>query len=239
MTHSAWDTLLWAILPYFALGIFVVGHWWRYRRDQFQWTTRSTQILDRRVLGWASPAFHFGILAAAGGHVVGVVIPSSFTETFGITEHQYHYFAIVMGGIAGIVTLAGFFGLLYRRVTSDRVRRTTTGVDMLAYGVLTAMIVIGCYLTLWNAVLADHAFNYRDTIGTWFRSVFAFNPNIAAATNDQVPFLYQLHAVLGWVFWACFPFTRLVHVWSVPLAYIGRPYILYRRRFNTKSARIR
>lgn len=237
MNHSVSDIFFWAILPYFALGVFVVGHWWRYRRDQFQWTTRSTQILDRNILGWASPAFHFGILAAAAGHIVGVVIPSSFTELFGITEHQYHWFAIIMGGIAGIVTLVGFLGLLYRRATSVRVRRTTTRIDMLAYGVLTLMIVIGCYLTLWNAVIADHAFNYRDTIGTWFRSVFAFNPNIDAALAS--PFLYQLHAILGWVFWAAFPFTRLVHVWSVPLAYIGRPYILYRRRYNTESARIR
>lgn len=237
MNHSALDIFFWAILPYFALGVFVVGHWWRYRRDQFQWTTRSTQILDRKVLGWASPMFHFGILAAAGGHIVGVVVPSSFTEFFGITEHQYHWFAIIMGGIAGVVTLVGFFGLLYRRMTSVRVRRTTTNIDLLAYGVLTAMIVLGCYLTLWNAVLADHAFNYRDTIGTWFRSVFAFNPDIDAALAS--PLTYQIHAILGWIFWAAFPFTRLVHVWSVPVAYIGRPYILYRRRYNTESARIR
>ena len=81
---SAGDVLLWIILPYAAVTVFVVGHWWRYRTDQFAWTTRSTQLLDRRVLGWASPAFHYGALAAVGGHVIGLCIPQSLTEAVGI-----------------------------------------------------------------------------------------------------------------------------------------------------------
>lgn len=68
---SAGDILLWIIFPYVAMTVFVVGHWWRYRRDQFQWTSRSTQLLDRRILGWASPLFHYGALAAVAGHIIG------------------------------------------------------------------------------------------------------------------------------------------------------------------------
>ena len=47
---------LWAGLPYLALGIFVVGHIWRWRYDQFGWTSRSTQLQERRLLKWGSPA---------------------------------------------------------------------------------------------------------------------------------------------------------------------------------------
>lgn len=234
--HSPWEVLLWVIIPYLAFGFFIVGHWWRYRRDQFQWTARSTQILDRRVLGWASPMFHFGILAAAGGHIIGLVIPHAFTDAIGVSEHTYHWFAFAVGSVAGIITLIGFLGLLYRRAVSERVRRTTTRIDMVTYGLLVLMIIVGCYMTAWNGLVAE-PFNYRDSVGQWWRSLFMFQPDITAIQN--APFAYQLHAVTAWAFWAAFPFTRLVHVWSVPLAYIGRPYILYRRRYNAGSERIR
>ena len=56
---------------------------------------------------------------------------------------------------------------------------------------------------------------------------------------EDAPLLYQLHAIIAWVFWASFPFSRLVHAWSIPLAYLGRPYILYRRRYATSRAPIR
>jgi nitrate reductase gamma subunit len=35
---------LWLIFPYIAATSFVLGHVWRYRFDQFGWTTRSSQI---------------------------------------------------------------------------------------------------------------------------------------------------------------------------------------------------
>ena len=36
---SAGEILLWVILPYVAIMTFLVGHWWRYRTDQFGWTS--------------------------------------------------------------------------------------------------------------------------------------------------------------------------------------------------------
>ncbi|MCK9248876.1 MAG: respiratory nitrate reductase subunit gamma [Solirubrobacteraceae bacterium] len=228
---SAGDVLLWIILPYVALATFVVGHWWRYRTDRFGWGARSTQLLERRILGWASPAFHFGILAAAGGHVIGLVIPASWTASLGISENAYHWFAAVAGGLAGLLTVVGFVGLLYRRTTNDRVRRTTTPADMVTYGLLTFLVLQGTYIAFGENLLADDAHHYRDTMGAWWRSLFALDPDVDAAV--AAPFMYQLHAVAAWAFWAFFPFSRLVHVWSLPWQYIGRPPILYRRRFAT------
>ena len=52
--------------------------------------------------------------------------------------------------------------------------------------------------------------------------------------NDRfrgfVRFANQLHAVGGWVLILIWPFTRLVHAWSVPVAYLRRPPIVYRSR---------
>jgi respiratory nitrate reductase gamma subunit len=227
---SAGKILLWIIFPYVAIAVFVVGHWWRYRRDQFAWTSRSTQLLDRRILGWASPAFHYGALAAVGGHIIGLCIPASATNAVGITEHTYRWISAIAGGIAGAVALIGFAGLVYRRVRSDRVRRSTTRIDIFTYGLLTVLIVLGCYMTFGHNLASHAPYNYRDSIGVWWRSIFYLQPNVSAITH--APLVYQLHAIIAWGFWAAFPFTRLVHAWSIPFQYIGRPYILYRRRYS-------
>ncbi|MBS1880710.1 MAG: respiratory nitrate reductase subunit gamma [Actinobacteria bacterium] len=233
---SAGDVLLWVILPYVAITTFFVGHWWRYRNDQFAWTSRSTQLLDRRVLGWASPAFHYGALAAIGGHVIGLCIPESLTASVGISENFYRWFAGVAGGIAGAVTLVGFCGLLFRRTTSPRVRRTTSRVDILTYFLLTVLIVMGCWMTFGHTLFTSDPYNYRSSIADWWRSIFYLNPDVEAATG--APLVYQLHAIVAWSFWALFPFSRLVHAWSIPLQYVGRPYILYRRRYGSRRGLI-
>ncbi len=227
---SAGKILLWIIFPYVAIAVFVVGHWWRYRRDQFAWTSRSTQLLDRRILGWASPMFHYGALAAVGGHVIGLCIPHSWTDAVGIHEHTYRWIAAIAGGVAGAVALVGFLGLVYRRATSDRVRRSTTRIDIFTYGLLTVLIGLGCWMTFAHNLATNAPYNYRDSIGVWWRSLFDLQPNVHAVLH--APTIYQLHAIIAWLFWGAFPFTRLVHAWSIPLQYIGRPYILYRRRFQ-------
>ena len=38
------------------------GLFWRYRYDQFGWTTRSSQLYESTLLRIASPLFHFGLL---------------------------------------------------------------------------------------------------------------------------------------------------------------------------------
>ena len=82
---GAADTLLWVVIPYVCLAVFVVGHWWRYRYDKFGWTTRSSQLYERRLLRWGSPLFHFGILFVLLGHVFGLGVPKRWTEAVGVS----------------------------------------------------------------------------------------------------------------------------------------------------------
>jgi nitrate reductase gamma subunit len=226
---SASATLLWVIVPYAAITMFVVGHWWRYRTDQFGWTSGSTQLLERRILGWASPAFHYGALAAVGGHVIGLVIPASWTTAVGMSEHTYRWFSAAAGAVAGLVCTAGLAGLVYRRATNARVRRTTSRTDIVTYLLLTVLVLMGTYMTFAHNLLASESTDYRESIGPWWRSLLTLDPDVAAAQG--APFVYQAHAVIAWAFWGLFAFSRLVHAWSVPLQYLGRPWILYRRRY--------
>ena len=72
--------IFWDVVPYVTLAIVVVGTWWRYRYDKFGWTTRSSQLYESRLLRIGSPMFHFGILVVVFGHVIGLVIPQSWTD---------------------------------------------------------------------------------------------------------------------------------------------------------------
>lgn len=234
---SAGDILLWVILPYVAVATFAVGLWWRYRTDQFGWTSGSTQLFEQKILGWAGPAFHYGALAAIGGHVVGLMIPKSFTETVGMSENTYRWFSAVAGAVAGGVCVVGFVGLVYRRITNARVRRTTSRTDLLVYFLLVVLIGLGCWMTFAHNLLTDTPYDYRDSIADWWRSLFILQPDVDAARNAET--VYQVHAIVAWAFWALFPFSRLVHAFSIPLQYLGRPYILYRRRYASSSNRPR
>ena len=228
---SAWHLLVWVALPYAAIAIFIGGHIWRYRTDQFGWTSASTQLFEHKILGWAGPAFHYGALAAIGGHIVGLLIPESVTSSLGISEDFYRWFAGIAGGIAGAVCIAGFFGLVYRRATNARVRRSTTRTDIVTYALLTFLIGLGCYMTFAHTLFTDSPYNYRTSVSEWWRSLFSLQPDVEAVSNAE--FAYQLHAIVAWAFWAILPFSRLVHMFSIPLQYLGRPYILYRRRYAT------
>ena len=231
---SAGETLLWVILPYAALMTFIVGLWWRYRADQFGWTSGSTQIFEHKILGWAGPAFHYGALAAIGGHVIGLMIPKSFTEAVGMSEHTYRWFSAVAGAVAGAVCIVGFFGLVYRRATNARVRRTTSRTDLVVYLLLVLLIVMGCWMTIGYNLATKSPYDYRDSMSLWWRSLFILQPDVAAVQDANL--LYRVHAIVAWAFWAVFPFSRLVHMLSIPLQYLGRPYILYRRRYTGRSS---
>ncbi|MFG2088642.1 MULTISPECIES: respiratory nitrate reductase subunit gamma [unclassified Spirillospora] len=219
--------LLWVALPYVTIAVFVLGHIWRYRYDKFGWTTRSSQLYERRLLRIGSPLFHFGILVVALGHVGGLVIPDGWTEAVGVTEHMYHIVAVVLGTIAGFCTLAGLAILIYRRRTVGPVFAATTRNDKMMYAVLALTILLGLAATV-AANIVGGGYNYRETVSPWFRSVFYLRPDPDLMTG--VPILFQLHALSALVLFGIWPFTRLVHMLTAPLGYLTRPYIVYRSR---------
>src|SRR3954464_3524580 len=226
------STLLWIIVPYLAIASFVGGHLWRYRYDKFGWTTRSSQLYENRLLRIGSPLFHFGILLVALGHVGGLLVPESWTDAVGISETAYHAVAVGLGTVAGFCTLAGAAILIYRRRTVGPVFSATTRNDKAMYVLLMATIILGLGTTVLGN-LTGHPHNYRETVSPWFRSIFYFHPDVDLITD--APLGFQIHAMLAWVLFAVWPFTRLVHVFSAPLGYLTRPYVVYRSRDDSPA----
>ena len=227
------DTLLFVIVPYVCLTSFVVGHAWRYRYDKFGWTTRSSQMYERRLLRWGSPLFHFGMLGVVGGHVVGLLVPESWTDALGISEHSYHVAAVVGGLLAGVMTVVGMAILVYRRRTVGPVFSATTPMDKVMYAFLATVIALGMWNTVAGSIMTiDGEYDYRLGVSVWFRSFLAINPD--ASLMADAPLGFQLHALVAFGLFALWPFTRLVHVFSAPLGYLTRPYIVYRSRDDTQ-----
>jgi len=227
------DTFLWVIIPYICLTTFAVGHWWRYRYDKFGWTTRSSQLYESRLLRLGSPLFHFGILFVLGGHVMGLGIPKSWTDFVGISESLYHFMAVSVGTVAGISTVVGMAILIYRRRTVGPVFSATTRMDKTMYVFLGAVIILGMVNTVFANIFGDY--DYREGVSIWFRGIFRFSlhPELMAAA----PIGFKLHALAAFSLFALWPFTRLVHVFSAPLGYITRPYIVYRSRDDQLGSR--
>jgi nitrate reductase gamma subunit len=227
------SVILWVAVPYACLAVFVVGHLWRYRYDKFGWTTRSSQMYESRLLRIGSPLFHFGILFVFLGHVMGLGVPKSWTENVGISEGMYHVMAVGIGSIAGFATLVGMAILIYRRRTVGPVFSATTKMDKTMYVVLASVIVLG----LANTVIANifGSYDYREGVSVWFRGIFLLQPH--PELMAEAPIGFQLHGMAAFLLFALWPFTRLVHVFSAPLGYLTRPYIVYRSRDDQLGSR--
>ncbi len=219
------ELLLYGVLPYAAIATFLVGHWWRYRTDQVGWTARSTQILESRMLRIGSIAFHVGALAAIGGHVLGILVPVSWTDAVGLNEDAYHVVSVIGGLTAGLAVVLGLVVLIYRRTTNLRVRRTTTRMDVAVFAMLAFAIVTGLWVTVLNTVDETH---YREHVAPWFRGILTLDPQPERMAD--APLILQVHVTQVWLLYALWPFSRLVHVWSIPVDWFFRSPILYRSR---------
>jgi nitrate reductase gamma subunit len=226
--------LLWLVLPYLALAGFVLGHIWRWRYDQFGWKTFRTTLVDNRLLRLGSPLVHFGVVAVIVGHLLGLLVPRSWTAALGITDPVYRLISVSAGTLAGATMLAGLVLLVARRILHPAVRRTTTVIDVVMYLTLGAVVLLGVWATVGvNVVGPGH--DYRQTVAVWFRGTFLLRPDPSLMAT--APLLFQLHtlAALGLV--AIWPFTRLVHAWAVPIVVLWQPSQTRRRPAKTSVVR--
>jgi nitrate reductase gamma subunit len=76
--------------------------------------------------------------------------------------------------------------------------------------------------------LLGGGYDYRADVAPWFRGLFSLNPQPELMAG--VPLTFQVHNLVALALLAIWPYTRLVHVFSAPLGYVVRPYVVYRSR---------
>jgi len=221
------DNLLFGAYPYIAVAILFIGSWIRYDREPYSWKADSSQLLDQKGFRLASNLFHIGIIFVLMGHFVGLLTPHAIYEHF-ISSEAKQLLAMVSGGFFGFLCLIGLVMLINRRLNNPRVRAVSKTSDI----VILFMLLIQLVLGLFTIVASTHHLDGSVMIllADWAQSIVTLRPVEAATSIASVGLVYKLHVFFGLTLLVVFPFTRLVHIISVPVKYFTRNYQLVRQR---------
>lgn len=213
--------------PYVCISSFVFGSLIRFDREQYTWKASSSQLLRKRQLFWGSNLFHFGILFLFLGHAVGLLTPTAIYTLF-ITVEQKQMIAVTAGGIAGVICFIGLTLLLHRRLFDERIRQTSTYMDLSILVILWVQLSLGLITLPFSFAHSDGEVMLR--LSHWAQGIITVQP-VDAKTLQGLAWPYLVHLVLGMTIFLLFPFSRLVHIWSAPVWYLGRKgYQVVRRR---------
>lgn len=213
------NNALYGWYPYFALTIFLLGSLLRFDHSQYTWRTGSSQLLRRKQLLWGSNLFHVGILGIFAGHFVGLLTPVAVFDALGISHTFKQLLAMTAGGIAGAACWVGIALLAHRRLFDPRIRNTSSFSDTAILLLLWVQLTLGLSTIPVSAQHLDghEMVKFMD----WAQGILTLHPGSAALIADVNP-IFKLHLFLGMTIFLVFPFTRLVHVWSAPVWYLGR-----------------
>lgn len=220
--------LLFGLYPYIAFTIFLVGSLVRYDREQYTWKASSSQMLESKKLRRGSVPFHVGIIAVLCGHFVGLLTPHQVWDFLGVTAALKQKVAMGMGGVFGLLCLYGLTILILRRLGNDRIRATTSTMDLVVLFMLLAQLCLGLISIFVSAGHMDGGEMLK--LMHWAQSIVVLNAAEAAASMESVHIIFKLHIFLGMSLFVIFPFSRLVHIWSVPVKYLSRNYQVVRTR---------
>jgi nitrate reductase gamma subunit len=182
-------------------------------------------MFNRRTQGVAMLLFHWGILAVLLGHISGFVGGALGLETFWI-DPVFYWLAL----IGGLMTLAGAVIALTRRIVIPEVRAMSQTDDYIVLLFLIAILGVALYQVIFQEI-----FGLVGMVAPWFASIWAFSPD--PELMEGMTLLSQIHVLLALTFFAYFPFTKLVHFWTLPVNYFVRPYQVMRTnrfRFEDK-----
>ena len=215
-------TLIFTVFPYLCLSTFVLGHAYRYVTDRYGWNARSSEFLEKQALYPGSVFFHWGIVLTFVGHAGGLLIPQRVFDLFDIDSRAHLAIAYWSGLLVGLAAFFGVVLLLRRRLTHPRIKAVNRINDTITIAALVVVIGTGVY----NVVFGH--FNVLYSVAPWIRGIVTFTPD--AALMKAVPLSFKIHVIAAWALLAYSPFSRLIHIWSLPVTYFFRSYILFRRR---------
>lgn len=222
------NTLFFGIYPFIAITVLLLGSLVRYDRDQYTWRTGSSQLLEKKKLRLGSYLFHIGVIAILAGHFVGLLTPKGVWHLLGIEASTKQAMAMIVGGLFGVVCFIGMTILLHRRLTNPRVRATSSRMDIAILLLLYVQLILGLASIYVSAGHRDGGEMLK--LMSWAQSIVTFDVSAAVAAIGDVHIIYKLHILLGITLFLLFPFSRLVHVWSLPVQYLGRNYQVVRAR---------
>lgn len=226
------NEFLFGFFPYLCIIMFLFGSWARFDRSQFTWRSQSSQLLRRRQMVWGSNLFHIGILLLFFGHLFGLLTPPEVYHAFGLSTKGKQLLAVGAGGVFAVMCFVGLTLLVHRRLFDARIRLTSKRTDIFILLFVYVQLILG--LAGIPVSIANLDGTYMLVMAEWARSVMTLGAD--AHLLDGVPWIYKLHILAGMAMFLIAPFTRLVHVWSAPVWFLGRRgYQIVRRNVNLAS----
>jgi respiratory nitrate reductase, gamma subunit len=212
-----WNSLLFGIFPYIALTLVVAVTAYRMVYRPFSVSAQSSQLLEQKRLFFGSVAMHWGLVIVLLGHLVALLLPKGLLLWNAVPVRLY---LLEITGLAlGIWALFGTYLLLARRISVARVRSASTPMDYL----VLVVILVSALTGVLTAVLYRYgSFWFPAVMTPYLWSILTLQPRPELIRD--LPFWTQLHVFNFWLFLAVFPFSRLVHIITVPLGYALRPW---------------
>lgn len=219
------NVVLFIVFPYVAVVLAIAVGVYRYVGDRFSYSSLSSQFLENRTLFWGSVPWHYAILIILLAHLLALLLPRFWTSF--IAAPLRLYVLEVLGLALALVATLGLAVLLVRRVGSARVGAVTSPLDWLLLVLLLGQVALGFWVALFYRWGADW---YLHTAVPWLVSLFTLDPQLQHIV--ALPWLVKLHFLGGFLVLALFPFTRLVHLVTLPFWYLWRPYqvVIWNRR---------
>ena len=226
---------LFGIFPYVALAVFAAGSLIRFDREQYSWRSGSSQLLRKRQLVVGSVLFHVGILLLFMGHFIGLLTPHEVYEALGVSVPSKQMLAVVAGGIFGTICFIGLTMLLHRRLFDPRIRGTSAPMDIFILCLLWVQLTLGLATLPFSLQHMDGS--VMLILSEWAQRIVTFRSGASELVRN-VGIFYKLHIVMGLIVFMVFPFSRLVHIWSAPIWYLGRRgYQIVRTRNPSSGVR--
>ena len=222
------NQFLFGIYPYICLAVFLVGSLLRFDREQYTWRSGSSQLLRARQLRIGSNLFHVGVLFLLFGHFFGMLTPHWAYEHF-LSAGNKQLMAMITGGIAGVLAIAGLTVLLHRRLADPRIRATSSPMDIALLFILWIQLALGLATVPLSGQHLDGS--VMLVLAEWAQRIVTFRSG-AADLIAGVSWVFKLHIFLGLTIFLIFPFGRLVHIWSglASVGYLVRAYQIVRQR---------
>lgn len=213
------NKLLFSYYPYIAIIIFIFGSIYRYEYNQYSWKTSSSQIFEKKLLFWGSNLFHFGVIFLLTGHFFGLLTPHMIYVMF-ISPEKKQLIAMICGGVAGFIALIGITILIYRRMKIKNVYKTSSSLDILVLILLKIQLILG----LMSIVVSySHLPNASSmlALANWTQGIFLLSKDLHLYIINE-HWIFKAHIFLGLSIMLITPFTRLVHIFSIPYLYLIR-----------------
>ena len=211
------ESVLFIAFPYVAVTLAIAVTLFRYFTDRFSYSTQSSQFLEGRALFWGSVPWHYGILIILLAHVVAFLFQDAWAAL--VADQTTLYSLELIGLSLAIAAMLGLSVLLIRRLRSSRVLVVTSTMDWILLVALLAQVALGIWSALFFRWGSDW---FLFTAAPWLESLITFQPDTSFVVS--LPWVVKLHMLGGFAIVAIFPFTRLVHVITVPITYLWRAY---------------